>query len=279
MKIGIIGGTGIEKNFAADSLPRGIITSFSDKLVMLKEIIIKGTQVYFLSRHGEDHIVPPHEVNYRANILALKKIGVDAVIAFNAVGVLNPAIDLGWLATPDDLNTLFCYGRPETFFDGQIIKRKGKEVLMKATHVNMSSPFCPQIRDTIYKAAARLKIPTMSGGVVAVTNGPRFETAAEVKALQVMRCDYVSMTLHPEAALAREAGLHYASICFLTNYATGIKNARPDENEVYAMMEKMKAAVPDLITEIIANLPDTFDSKKCYCSYEFINELVELENS
>jgi len=167
--------------------------------------------VLSMSRHGEGHTLPPHTINYRANIVALKKMGADSIIALNTVGVVSDVRESGQIAVPDQLLD-YTWGRDHTLFDG----RRGI-----VEHIDFTEPFSPGLRKGLLEAAANEGVDCYDGGVYAATQGPRLETAAEVDRLERDGADYVGMTAMPEAAIAREAGLDYVCIAMIVNRAAG----------------------------------------------------------
>jgi 5'-methylthioinosine phosphorylase len=169
------------------------------------------TEVLFLARHGHDGRIPPHRVNYRANIAALAALEPDAVVGLNAVGGITPAAIPGRLVIPHQLID-YTHGREHTFFDG------GGEPLQ---HVEFDPPFDPALRAALLEAACRARLDVLAHATYGCTQGPRLETAAEIDRLAADGCDLVGMTAMPEAALAREAGLAYAICAVVVNPAAG----------------------------------------------------------
>ena len=167
--------------------------------------------VLSIARHGEGHALPPHIINYRANVVALKILGATAIIALNTVGVITSVRQPGQIAVPDQILD-YTWGRAQTIFDG----RRGV-----VNHVDFTLPFTPEVRQGILNAAATAGVDCYDGGVYATTQGPRLETAAEIDRLERDGADYVGMTAMPEAAIAREVGLDYACIALVVNRAAG----------------------------------------------------------
>lgn len=211
-RVGIIGGTGLtqldgptlmtEHRIQTElGLPSGTIT----------EGRWTGKEVLFLSRHGSPHTIAPHRVNYRANLLALESLGCQAIFSVNAVGAIHPDMGAGALVVPDQLIDL-TWGRESSFFDGEF---------RPLEHIDFTSPFSSNIREALLKGANDCAVQVFDSGVVGVTQGPRLETAAEVDRLERMGCDLVGMTSMPEAVLARELGIPYASLCLVVNPAAG----------------------------------------------------------
>ncbi len=198
--------------------------------------------VAFLPRHGVHHSIPPHKVNYRANIYALHEIGVERIIATNAVGAINLDFRPGDLVVPHDLID-FTKLRKLTFYDEAPV-----------THIDLSQPYCPEIRvlliETIKKHFAR----TWGRSVLVCTEGPRYETPAEIEMLRRLGCDIVGMTSFPEAVLARELEICYATVCFVSNMAAGIQQ-RLTAREVTKMAKQKMPLIRQILTEIIEHLP------------------------
>jgi 5'-methylthioadenosine phosphorylase len=165
----------------------------------------------FLARHGYGHTIPPHEVNYRANLWALYEQGAKRVIAVASVGGIRADLIPGEIVIPDQIID-YTYGRPFTYFDGRE---------RPVTHIDFTLPYSPVLRTQILTAAEKANVKCFDGGVYAATQGPRLETKAEINRLERDGADMVGMTGMPEAALARELGLSYAAIAVVVNYAAG----------------------------------------------------------
>lgn len=172
---------------------------------------IGKSDVLFLARHGYGHTIAPHEVNYRANLWALKQAGADAVVSVASVGGIRNDIWPGTLVVPHQVID-YTWGRASTFFEGP-----GSPV----SHIDFTEPYSPRMRARLLSAAAAVGERIVDGGVYAATQGPRLETAAEINRLERDGADIVGMTGMPEAALAREIGLEYAAIVVVANYAAG----------------------------------------------------------
>jgi 5'-methylthioinosine phosphorylase len=181
-------------------------------------------QVCFLPRHGEGHTVPPHRINYRANLFALRELGVSAVLAVNAVGGIHKKMGPGGIAVPDQIID-YTSGREHTFFDGSITElTSADQFTASVTHIDFTEPYDARLRALLTDSANALGIPVWARGVYAATQGPRLETPAEVRRLRRDGCDMVGMTGMPEAALARELNLPYACIALSVNWAAGLSN-------------------------------------------------------
>lgn len=208
----VIGGTGL---YAIDDL--GDVRQHQPESVFgaLSGVVTSGTwhgrRVAFLARHGVAHTIAPHRVNYRANIDGLKQLGVRCIIAINAVGGIGPAFGPRSLSVPDQLID-YTHGRLSSFSD-----RPGVPV----EHIDFSEPYSEALRQRLLRAADAAGVAVVPRGTYAVTEGPRLETRAEIARLARDGADLVGMTAMPEAALAREAGLEYASLCVVANWAAG----------------------------------------------------------
>lgn len=211
-KIAIIGGTGLTSINGLEITGREIVqTPFGEPSGPLVQGLLAGHNVYFLPRHGAGHTIPPHKINYRANIWALKEAGVEQVIAVNAVGGIREDMQPGALVIPDQVID-YTVSRTNTFFE---------EGLKQVVHIDFTEPFCESLRKKIISAADTHSINIISDGTYAATQGPRLETAAEVNRLEKDGCHLIGMTCMPEAALAREKELCYASISVVANLAAG----------------------------------------------------------
>lgn len=224
-KVAIIGGTGLTSINGLEIIGREIVqTPFGEPSGPLVRGNLAGHNVYFLPRHGAAHTIPPHQINYRANIWALKDIGVEQVIAVNAVGGIREDMQPGTLIIPDQVID-YTVSRTNTFFE---------EGLKQVVHIDFTEPFCESLRRQIISAADDSSISVIKEGTYAATQGPRLETAAEINRLEKDGCHLVGMTCMPEAALAREQELCYASISVVANLAAG----RGTEDLSMEMIEK-----------------------------------------
>jgi len=239
-EIAIIGGTGFEKLFAEAQkfhvgTPYGIPPPISVKSLGEKTVA-------FLPRHGPEHSVPPHRVNYRANVHALHQLGVERIIAVNAVGAINKEFKPGDIVVPHDFVD-FTKQRPTTFYDEAPV-----------THIDMSQPYCPELREALIKCAERLGLSVRSYAVLVCTEGPRFETPAEIEMFRRLGFDIVGMTGVPEAVLARELEICYAAVCFVSNMAAGMQK-RLTPKEVYDISRMVQPKMEQLLIETIKSLP------------------------
>lgn len=191
----------------------------------------------FMARHGDGHHTPPHRINYRANIAALKAAGATDIVAVNAVGGITRQASTGALVLPHDLID-YTWGREPSFYDGG---ERGVE------HIDFTQPFDAELRQAIANCAASIDQPLVAEGVYAVTQGPRLETAAEVRRLANDGCSVVGMTAMPEAALARELGMAYCSLCLVVNPAAGLSDQIITMDDIRAVvaegMDKVEAVL------------------------------------
>ena len=217
-EIGIIGGSGfyhLNTDMKAEDVDYlDVHTPFSDQANRLFREKLNNHCVYFLPRHGVTHSIPPHKINYRANIWALKELGVKKILAVNAVGGIAPNLTPGSLVIPDQLID-YTWGREHSFFDG---------LNSLHDHIDFTFPYDDELRNALIDAAAKLNIEITPQGCFACTQGPRLETAAEIQKLKSDGCSVVGMTGMPEAALARELGMAYACITLVVNPAAGLSD-------------------------------------------------------
>ncbi len=251
MKIGIIGGTGFYEAGLLEA-EKDLTRSTRYGAASLKTGFYRGREVVFLTRHGAGHSIPPHLVNYRANIWALKEIGVEKVIATAAVGSLQKDLIPGDIVIVDQFLD-FTKCRAQTFFEGN-----GTGVL----HVDVTDPYCPGLREEIRQAAGRIQARLHNGGTYVCTEGPRYETPAEIRMFQSLGGDVVGMTSVPEVVLAREAGICYAVIATVTNYAAGISSKPLSHQEVVAAMDKAGGMLRSLILSVLEH---SVADRTCTC--------------
>jgi 5'-methylthioinosine phosphorylase len=210
--LGIIGGTGLTQLSNLEVTRRQIVrTPFGDPSGALTFGKLNGREVVFLARHGYGHTIPPHEVNYRANIWALHAQGAARVVSVASVGGIRADLPPGALAVPHQLLD-YTWGRKHTFFEGPD---------QPVTHIDFTHPYCEKLRGRLLKSAAAAGQPVVNGGVYAATQGPRLESAAEIDRLERDGADMVGMTGMPEAALAKEIGMRYAALAVVVNHAAG----------------------------------------------------------
>lgn len=226
-------------------------TRFGEASCLLGELA--GREVVFLWRHGEGHKLPPHKINYRANVLAMKQLGVVAVLATAATGTLKPTLPPGTLLVPDQLLD-WTKQRPLTLFEGDDIP---------VVHIDVTQPFCPTLRQRLLRASESLGVQVVDGGCYVCGEGPRYETAFEVKVLAQLGGDVAGMTAGTEAILFREAEICYAVLAVVTNWGAGLSQQPLTHAEVEAMMGQKLAAVAQLFEHVITN----FDFPDCSCQH------------
>ena len=244
--LAIIGGTGVYAfPGLVDAERRQVATRWGTPSSDLVIGTVEGRRVAFLARHGEGHTIAPHRINYRANIAALVEAGARRVLGVNAVGGITACMGPRVLALPDQLID-YTWGRAASFCDAD-----GEPVL----HAEFGDPYCEALRRDLLAAAARDGVAVVAGGCYGATQGPRLETRAEVARLQRDGCDLVGMTGMPEAALAREAGLGYACLAVVANWAAGC-GPTPDVpislDEIHAHLAAATAAVPTVVRALLA---------------------------
>jgi len=209
--LAIIGGTGLSRLGNLESARRELVrTPYGEPSGPLTFGTIRGAQVLFLARHGYGHTLPPHQVNYRANLWALRDQGADEIVSVASVGGIRAGLRPGDLVVPHQIID-YTSGRRNTFFED------GAPV----THIDFTEPYTPALRRRLLEAAAACGEKAADGAVYAATQGPRLETAAEIDGLERDGADLVGMTGMPEAALARELDLAYAALAVVVNHAAG----------------------------------------------------------
>lgn len=210
--LGIIGGSGLTRLKALEVERQEVVTTpYGDPSAPLTFGQFDGSPVVFLPRHGGAHTVPPHRVNYRANLWAMKDAGVGRVIGMAAVGGITAALAPGRLCVPDQIID-YTWGRDHTLFE---------EDLSSVTHIDFTEPYCEVLRHDLLSAAGHVGVMVYDGGTYAATQGPRLESKAEILRLERDGCDMVGMTGMPEASLARELGICYACLALSVNWAAG----------------------------------------------------------
>ena len=251
--IAVIGGTGVyDPGMLAEVSTDTVETPYGS---VTYQIGIRSERpVVFIPRHGRQHSIPPHLINYRANIWALKKLGVRQILATTAVGSMNPGMKPGHFVLPDQFID-FTKLRVSTFYEGG-----GRGVV----HVDMTSPYCDNLRHKVSLLAKELDLPVHDGGCYICTEGPRFETAAEIRAYAKMGGDVVGMTGVPEAVLAREAEMCYVTVSMVTNFAAGITTEPLTHKEVLDTMRQNAANIQTLLNQAIQNAEPEDD---CDCRH------------
>ena len=245
--LAVIGGTGVYRLAdLRDVDTREVDTRFGKPSGPIRIGTLLGQRVAFLARHGEGHSVPPHRINYRANLAALKDIGATRVLALNTVGGIGDGFGPRVLACPDQLID-YTWGRISTICEGDVDAGTGSEVLL----VDFGDPYTTLLRHKIIAAARVTGASLVGHGCYGATQGPRLETKAEIARLRRDGCDLVGMTGMPEAALARELGLDYACLAIVANWAAGCGTGEEiTMAEVLANVEAASNGLPELIAEL-----------------------------
>ncbi len=245
-EIAIIGGSGMTSMEGLSITRREMIkTPYGSPSGPLIFGEFDGCSVAFLARHGHKHSIPPHRINYRANIWSLNSAGIKKIIAVGAVGGIADECDTGMLVVPDQIID-YTHARSGTFFDG-----KPNEV----RHIDFSFPYTESLRRSLIDAANINNVPLIDGGTYGVTQGPRLETAAEISRMQHDGCTIVGMTTMPEAVLARELDIEYASCAVVVNRAAGIGGKSINTDELSAAiqsgMEKARKVVSATLPKVV----------------------------
>ncbi len=243
--IAIIGGTGL--NQWGDLQITGsktVQTPYGAPSAPLVHGKVGGVDAVFLARHGEGHKLPPHAINYRANLWALQAVGASAVVAVAAVGGIASWFAPGEVAIPDDVLD-YTWGREHSYSDG----REGSALV----HVEFGKPYAAALREKLLKAAASGDVRVAGAGVMAVTQGPRLETPAEVRRLQRDGADMVGMTGMPEAALAAELGLPYACLAVSVNWAAGIQGLEDIHAQIEQSIEQGMSKVRKILAATLVS--------------------------
>ncbi len=222
-RIGIIGGTTLSR--LAGGKTQNVSTPFGEPSAPYTVAEFHGIELVFLSRHGVEHSIPPHLINYRANLWGMHQLEVEAVVAFATVGGITPRMAPGVLAVPDQLVD-YTHGRLDTFYDQNFSIDR---------HIDFTQPYDQGLREKLLAAAGRARLQVIPEGAYGVTQGPRLETAAEIRRLARDGCDMVGMTGMPEAALARELVLPYACCAVVVNWAAGLSPAEISIAEIRAL--------------------------------------------
>lgn len=204
---------------------------------------IDNTEILFLPRHGNPHTIPPHKVNYRANLWALHKTGTNEIIAINAVGGISSSMGPCCIVIPDQLID-YTYGRADSFHE---------EDLEAVKHIDFTHPYSASLRHQLIQAASDIDIDIISKGTYAVTQGPRLETAAEISRLEKDGCDIVGMTSMPEASLARELDIEYACCSLVVNWAAGKTDEIITMEIIENNLKEGMGKIQNLITAVIDN--------------------------
>ncbi len=241
-RLAVIGGSGLYRSrILREPEQRSVITPYGQATMTTGNL--KGHELTFLARHGTDHSLAPHLVNYRANIWALSCTGNERVLATAAVGSLNPDMLPGHFVILDQFID-FTRARPGSFFEGPGVR-----------HVDVTQPYCPALSLAVRDAGQARGLTIHHGGTYICTEGPRFETPAEIRMFRSWGADVVGMTNVPEVVLAREMGLCYATVAVVTNMAAGLAGQALSHDEVVEVMDESREHLEDLLETVVGNLP------------------------
>jgi 5'-methylthioadenosine phosphorylase len=253
MAIGLIGGSGLyEVDGMTISREVSVSTPYGAPSCPYKIGSFDNTEIVFLPRHGTPHSIPPHLVNYKANIWGFKTLGVDRIIAVNATGAINMDIPTGSLVLQDQIIDMTGGAREHTFAE-----------CGKVLHIDLTNPYCPEMREICISAAAEAGESVREKGAYICVNGPRLETAMEIRFFSMLGADIVGMTAMPEAALARELEICMLGISAITNYAAGLTGKKLTAVEVIENMRDSNTKIKKLLSAV---LPRLKGARTCSCS-------------
>ena len=249
-EIGLVGGTGVyESGLLKRAKKIKVHTPYGEPSDFITVGVVKGVKVAFLPRHGKKHMIPPHAINYRANIWAFKELGVQRILAPSAVGSLRERLPPGDIVIPDQFIDR-TKSRASTFYEGG-----------QVVHVSTADPFCPELRKIALKTGKKLGLRPHDGGSYVCIEGPRFSTRAESKMFRQWGADIIGMTLVPECVLAREAQICYTNIATITDY--DVWADKPvTADEVVKTLERNVRKTRNLLSEMIPQIPK---ERSCDC--------------
>lgn len=260
-EIAIIGGSGLYTLDSVEEKGRRVVeTPYGESPeVVLGEL--GDREVAFMPRHGKGHGTPPHRINFRANLWGLKELGVERILAVTAVGSLDPGIEPGDFVVLDQFLD-FTKNRPLTFYEGE----EG------VYHVDMTEPYCEELRGVLIGELEDLDIEFEPRGTYVCTEGPRYETSAEIEMYDQLGADVVGMTNVPECVLARELEICYSAVSVVTNFAAGISEEKLTHDEVADIMDQNIEKVRDLLTSVVPEVPR---KRTCACKDALTGSKVE----
>lgn len=242
--LGIIGGTGLTQLEGLTVEKRKWYeTPFGQPSDAVAVGNLNGCDIAFLARHGDPHQIPPHLINYRANIHALKQAGVTKIVAVNAVGGIHDRLGPAQIAIPDQIID-YTYGREHTIYDG---------INNPLEHIDFTYPYTEVLREELVSAARLSGVEVLDQGTYGATQGPRLETAAEVKRAKRDGCDMIGMTGMPEASLAREMGVDYACVALSVNWCAGMTESIITIDEIHEAIDLGMGAVKQILVNLVTN--------------------------
>jgi 5'-methylthioinosine phosphorylase len=246
--LAIIGGTGLTALAGLKITHKEVVhTPYGQPSGPLTHGLLHGRPVVFLARHGYSHTIPPHMINYRANLWALRHLGVEKVIAVAAVGGIHPETWPERLIFPDQIID-YTWARAHTFFEKD---------LAQVTHIDFSRPYCEPLRQLLIDAARAASVPAREQGTYGATQGPRLETAAEIDRIERDGCDIVGMTGMPETSLAKEIGLCYATCAVCANWAAGRGSGEITIADIRRSLEAGMGQVGRLLDAVVPLIEET----------------------
>lgn len=241
VSVGIIGGSGVYE-FLGKVRDKKVKTPYGKPSYKISIGEVSGKKVAFIPRHGKKHTIPPHRINHRANIYALKSLGVKNIISTASVGIINANIEIGDFIVLDDF--LDFTKTPYTFFD---------KFEKKPEHIDLTNPFSPKLRKILIEVCKEKGYSFHDKGIYVNTPGPRLETPAEIRMFNRIDADVVGMTVVPEAILSKELNIEYASIAIGINYACGIVPG-PMRIEIEKIMKEKKPQLKEIIKEVVRRI-------------------------
>jgi 5'-methylthioadenosine phosphorylase len=261
--IGVFGGSGFY-SLLDDVRREHIKTPFGEPSGDFAIGSLHGVEVVFLARHGSKHTIPPAQINYRANLWAMKKLGVTQLIAPTAAGSLRTAIKPGDFVVTDQFVDR-TYGRPDTFFTGP-----------RVAHVSAADPYCPRLRALALATGRELGVTMHDGGTVVVVNGPRFSSRAESRWFAAQGWEVLNMTQYPELILARELELCYVNIALITDYDSGLEGSPDIPPVTVGEVERLFKSNTDRVRELILRLVPKLASgeRDCPCPNSMENAYI-----
>lgn len=250
-RVGLIGGSGLYdiRGVKAREIKK-VNTPYGEPSDVYRIFELSGREFVFLSRHGTPHHIPPHMINFRANIWGFKEMGVERIISVNAVGGITPGLKPADIIIPDQIIDM-THGRGNTFYDRD-----------EVVHIDFTEPYCREVRHAMIQAGGKAEIELRRQATYICTNGPRLETKAEIRYFASIGSDIVGMTTMPEACLARELEICFGGIAVVTNYAAGISEKKLTTAEVVETMKTSTEKIKRLLRETLKLIPG---KRECEC--------------
>lgn len=241
--LAIIGGTGLDSLGILDVHKREVVdTPYGSPSGAITRGTLFNREILFLPRHGYSHSYPPHKINYRANLWALRELGAENILAIAAVGGITKDMSPARLVVPDQVID-YTWGRPGTFFDGDNDK---------VVHIDFTQPYCEELRQQVIRAATFASVEVVDSGTYGAVQGPRLESVAEISRMEKDGCDIVGMTGMPEAGLAREIDLCYATCAIVANWAAGKGGKTITMEEINRNLETGLSSLVNLLKSLLA---------------------------